>query len=103
MAQDLPHLSLLSPLRGEHRLACVALTHNEMRILPEFLAHYRRLGVDRFFLVDDHSTDGSRDYLMAQDDVTLYEPRRLGLFQGQALLARGTSGRLRRGALGRRS
>jgi hypothetical protein len=56
------------------QLPCVALSHNELRILPEFLSHYRRLGVDRFLIVDDHSTDGSREYLLAQPDVSLFEP-----------------------------
>ena len=37
--------------------------------LPAFLEHYRRLGVDRFFIADNNSTDGSSEYLAAQPDV----------------------------------
>lgn len=42
-----------------------------MYFLPSFLAHYRRLGVARFVLLDDASEDGSREYLLSQPDVTL--------------------------------
>lgn len=44
---------------------------NEILRLPAFLAHYRRLGVERFFIVDNGSTDGSAEYLRAQPDVEL--------------------------------
>jgi len=44
---------------------------NEILRLPAFLAHYRRLGVERFFIVDNNSTDGSAEYLSAQPDVEL--------------------------------
>ncbi|MEX1661575.1 glycosyltransferase family 2 protein [Thioclava sp. 15-R06ZXC-3] len=70
--------SLLKPItalrKSGARLTCVALTHNEGRILPEFLAHYRLLGVDHFLIVDDRSNDGSRELLEAQHDVSLFSP-----------------------------
>lgn len=50
----------------------VGCLRNEMLRLPAFLAHYRELGVDRFLLVDNGSGDGSRDYLLAQEDVTVF-------------------------------
>lgn len=56
-------------------VACVALTHNEMPILPDFLEHYRSLGSVSFFIVDDCSDDGSREFLMSQPDVTVFEPK----------------------------
>lgn len=75
IAQSLPHLIALSlPPDPGYRLPCVALSHNEARLLPEFLSHYRKLGVDRFFIVDDRSTDGSTDLLKRQPDVTLFVP-----------------------------
>ncbi|WP_146587047.1 glycosyltransferase family 2 protein [Puniceibacterium confluentis] len=52
----------------------VALAHNERNILPDFLAHYRASCTASFLIVDDHSTDGSREYLAAQPDVTLFQP-----------------------------
>ena len=44
---------------------------NEILRLPAFLAHYRALGVERFFIVDNGSTDGSTEYLAAQPGVEL--------------------------------
>ena len=41
--------------------------------LPAFLAHYRRLGVDRFIVLDDCSTDGTMAFLAAQPDVMVVE------------------------------
>jgi hypothetical protein len=59
----------------EGHVPCVALTHNEMSILPEFLDHYRRLGPVQFAIVDDRSDDGSHEFLLDQPDVTLFEPK----------------------------
>ena len=53
---------------------CVALAHNEQRILPDFLAHYRSLGSISFLIVDDSSTDGTADILRSQPDVSLFRP-----------------------------
>ena len=45
---------------------------NERIRLPYFLDYYRRLGVSHFVVIDNGSDDGSGDYLMAQDDVSLW-------------------------------
>jgi O-antigen/teichoic acid export membrane protein len=45
---------------------------NERLRLPAFLAHYRRLGVNRFFIVDNESSDGSYEYLARQEDVRVH-------------------------------
>jgi len=59
------------PLRTDD-FPLVFLTHNDRRLLPSFLAHYREMGVTRFICTDDGSTDGTREYLAAQPDVDLY-------------------------------
>ena len=46
---------------------------NERVRLPYFLDYYRKLGVDHFLVVDNGSTDGTRDYLADQPDVSLWE------------------------------
>jgi len=67
---------------------------NEMQRLPEFLAHYRRLGVAHFLAVDNASTDGGADYLRSQPDVSLwsapgsYREARFGMDWLSALLLR---------------
>lgn len=47
----------------------IALAHNEMYFLPAWLDHYRKLGAERFIILDDASTDNTLDYLRAQSDV----------------------------------
>ena len=47
----------------------IALAHNEMYFLPAWLDHYRKLGAERFIILDDASTDSTLDYLRAQPDV----------------------------------
>lgn len=55
---------------NEIRLFCVA--RNEMLRLPYFLNYYRELGVDRFFFVDNASTDGTLEYLQSQSNVHVF-------------------------------
>ena len=45
---------------------------NERTRLPYFLSYYRNLGVSAFLVVDNESDDGSREYLEAQEDVSLW-------------------------------
>lgn len=50
----------------------VTVVRNEIQRLPFFLAHYRRLGVSQFLMVDNDSDDGSGEYLASQSDVSLW-------------------------------
>ncbi|WP_417597774.1 glycosyltransferase family 2 protein [Pararhodobacter oceanensis] len=65
---------------------------NEAARLPYFLRHYRALGVRHFLIVDNASTDGSREMLAAQPDVSLwhtgasYRAARFGMDWLQGLL-----------------
>ena len=45
---------------------------NEKIRLPYFLHYYRELGVKHFLIVDNGSDDGSREYLEAQPDLSLW-------------------------------
>ncbi len=45
---------------------------NEAERIDFFLSHYRRLGVGHFIFIDNGSTDGTRDTLLAQPDTTVY-------------------------------
>lgn len=49
-----------------------ACLRNEMQRLPQFLAHYRKLGVRHFLIVDNGSDDGTSAYLATQPDVSLW-------------------------------
>ena len=58
-------------LRGDPILLFATLRNERIR-LPYFLQYYRDLGVDHFFFVDNDSDDGSREYLAAQPDVSIW-------------------------------
>jgi glycosyltransferase involved in cell wall biosynthesis len=57
---------------GRQDILAVMTVRNEMLRLPFFLEHHRRLGVDHFLIVDNGSDDGTREYLAAQPDVSLW-------------------------------
>lgn len=50
----------------EIRLFCKL--RNELVRLQYFLDYYRKMGIDRFIFIDNGSTDGTTDYLLAQHD-----------------------------------
>jgi len=56
--------------RGEIRAFLVV--RNEALRLPSTLRHHRSLGVHRFFVIDNGSTDKTLDYLAAQPDVHIF-------------------------------
>jgi hypothetical protein len=45
---------------------------NEQPRLKYFLDYYRNLGVDHFFFVDNNSSDGGLEYLIAQPDTSVW-------------------------------
>lgn len=55
---------------GDILLFCTV--RNEALRLPYFIRYYRELGIDHFIMVDNGSTDGGRDFLAAQPDVSLW-------------------------------
>jgi hypothetical protein len=95
--EDCNALELISPPErlGQARaaeVAVVACMRNEMFALPQFLAHYRALGVGAFLIADNCSDDGTLEYLADQPDVTVfsvdtaYSLSRYGVAWQQALL-----------------
>jgi hypothetical protein len=52
-------LALQSRRAARHRVAVVLLARDEGIYLPEWIAHYRLLGVDRIFVYSNDNADGS--------------------------------------------
>lgn len=46
---------------------------DEIWRLPHTIEHHRKLGVTRFFVVDNGSRDGCKEFLLAQPDCHLFE------------------------------
>ena len=61
-------VSLISP--GD--ILLFSTLRNERVRLPYFLRYYRDLGVDHFLFVDNDSSDGTREYLSRQPDVSVW-------------------------------
>lgn len=57
---------------GMDDILLVAVLRNERIRLPYFMRYYRDLGINHFLMVDNGSDDGSREYLAAQRDVSLW-------------------------------
>jgi len=57
----------------ENDLACFLVQRNERMRLEGFFDYYRRMGVSRFYVIDNASDDGETlDFLLDQEDVELY-------------------------------
>ena len=57
----------------ENDLACFLVQRNEHMRLEGFFDYYRRMGVSRFYVIDNASDDGKTlDLLLDQEDVELY-------------------------------
>lgn len=70
---------LATPFRTLHgtlrdaRATAFAVVRNESYYLRSFLDHHRRLGIDQFIILDDQSTDGTRELLLLQPDCLVLE------------------------------
>lgn len=73
-----PKSITLSPVKGQPKplarddIPLIVATRNSMRLLKTFLIHYRSLGVTRFLVVDDRSTDETAAFLEGEADVDLF-------------------------------
>jgi hypothetical protein len=59
---------------GEIRL--FAVLRNEASRLPWFLRYYEKLGVNRFLIVDNDSSDATRDILLSRRNVHVFHTKR---------------------------
>ena len=71
--------NLADPFRTVHgtlhdaRVTAFAIVKNEMYFIRSFLDHHRKLGVEQFIILDDQSSDGTRELLVAQHDCLVIE------------------------------
>lgn len=72
---DLARLDSRPIPEGSGELRLFATVRNESLRLPRFLQYYAEAGVDRFFLIDNGSTDGTLDLLLEHPSVHVFEAR----------------------------
>jgi len=53
-------------------ILCIMKVRNEILRIRSVLDHHRMLGIDRFFIVDNGSEDGTVEFLEGQPDVALF-------------------------------
>ena len=69
-------------------LYVLAMMKNEADILREWINHYKLFGADHIYLIDDDSTDNSRDIAYTYGDfVTVYESKGFPKEQGRQIKA----------------
>ena len=66
-----PVVKRTSKIRKGDTLVLTTLRNERIR-LPYFLQYYRDRGIDHFLIVDNDSSDGSREFLADQPDVSVW-------------------------------
>lgn len=56
-----------------HNPIVVLCVKNDRRRIEMLIEHYRKLGVERFAMVDNGSEDGTFEWILAQDDIDVYK------------------------------
>jgi hypothetical protein len=69
---QLSRLDTRAMLPKTGQVLAFSCVRNELPRLPAFLGYHRELGVKGFYFVDNASTDGTREWLLAQPDVYVY-------------------------------
>jgi len=71
--RDIRHISGQERvMHKKNEVSVVCLVKNGMEYLESFINYYSDLGVKHFVFIDNCSTDGTMEYLMNRDRVTLY-------------------------------
>jgi len=68
---ELVHLGGPIHIHRDHIIAVIK-ERNEALRLAYLLTYYRHIGVDRFLVIDNGSTDGSREMLLGQPDTSVF-------------------------------
>lgn len=54
-------------------IIAICVAKNDILKLTNFIYHHRRIGIDKFIILDNNSTDGSVEWLLTQPDVILMQ------------------------------
>lgn len=70
--RDLAPLAVRLPAAAAGDVTLFCVIRNEAERIDWFLHHYRQLGVRHFCFIDNASTDGTRETLLAQPDASVW-------------------------------
>ena len=56
-------------------LIAICIAKNDLIKIKKFITYHRNLGIDKFVILDNDSTDGSLEWLSKQDDVVLMQTK----------------------------
>ena len=59
------------PAPDKDKVTLHSIFKDEIFFCAAFFDHYRKIGVEQFIIFDDGSTDGTREFLSAQDDCVV--------------------------------
>ena len=72
---DLKRLDTHGIPEDKSEIRLFGVVRNESLRMPYFLDYYRRMGVMRFFIVDNDSQDGTTEFLLAQPDCCVFHTK----------------------------
>jgi hypothetical protein len=88
---------LKKPSPATSNLVLFSTVRNEIYFIKHFIQHYRKLGIREYWFLDDHSTDGTLEFLAEQVDCGIirtnvrfgeeYQGKRFGI-QARTLIPR---------------
>ncbi|MBR1413908.1 MAG: glycosyltransferase family 2 protein [Bacilli bacterium] len=59
----------------DNDIIAICVQKNDLIKLEKFISHHRKLGIDKFIILDNDSNDGSIEYLLKQKDVILLQTK----------------------------
>ena len=57
-------------------IIAICVEKNDLIKLKKFIQHHRKLGIDKFVILDNNSDDGTIEYLLKQNDVVLLQTKK---------------------------
>ena len=76
LESDLSVLRRRTTEAGPYDPVVICVIRDDLLRLKLFLEYHRAAGIRAFAFLDDHSSDGTREYLLEQPDVTVYTASR---------------------------
>ena len=69
-------ISIVKPIEiSSDDILFVCIQKNDTIKMKSFLNHHRKIGAHKFIILDNNSTDGSKEWLLEQEDVFLLESK----------------------------